>query len=48
MVEVVRTLTFREDFEKYLKFLPILVKIMAPPNNIVQNDADLFKLCFCL
>jgi len=41
MVEVVRT-NISESF------LPILAKIVAPLNNLVQNDAYRFKLRFVL
>jgi len=40
------TQTCHQNFEKLLKFSLILEKIVAPPNNLVQNDADRFKLCF--
>jgi len=39
MVEFLRTNFFGEILEKLLKFLPISAKIVAPPNNLVQNDA---------
>jgi len=40
--------TFRRGLEKLLKFLPILAKIVALSNNLVQIDANHFKLCFFL
>jgi len=39
MVEVVRT-NFSAIFRKTFNFLPILARIVVPPNNLVQNDAD--------
>jgi len=35
---------FGEILKIFLTFLPMSVKIVAPPNNLVQNDADHFKL----
>jgi len=40
--------TFQQHFEKLSKFLPILVKIVVPPNNLVQNATDHYKPCFFL
>jgi len=40
--------TFWRDFEKLSKFLPMSSKIVAPPNNVIQNDAGSLKVCFIL